>query len=180
MIKTSEIKNRLENIYKKNIFYLKKIDIENPLRDTFFLEKIEVKKRYPSTVLIKIFETEPAAILFKDKIKYLLDSSSNLIPFEDNINIKELPNIFGEGAEDKFIYFFEKLKKYKFPNNKIKNFYYFQIERWDVQLINNKIIKFPYNNIDDAIVKSVELLNREDFKNYNIIDLRIEDKIIVE
>jgi len=180
LIKTSEIKNKLQNIYKKNIFYLKKIDIENPLRDTFFLEKIEVKKRYPSTVLIKIFETKPAAILFKDKTKYLLDSSSNLIPFEDNINTKELPNIFGEGAEDKFIYFFEKLKKHKFPNNKINNFYYFQIGRWDVQLINRKIIKFPYNNIDDAIVKSVELLNREDFKNYNIIDLRIEDKIIVE
>jgi len=36
------------------------------------------------------------------------------------------------------------------------------------------------NNIDDAIQKSIELLEREDFKNYNIIDLRVDGKIIVE
>ena len=52
--------------------------------------------------------------------------------------------------------------------------------RWDLQLVNNKIIKFPHNNTDDAIIKSVELLNRKDFKNYNIIDLRIRGKIVVE
>ena len=49
-----------------------------------------------------------------------------------------------------------------------------------MQLANNKIIKFPENNIDDAIQKSIELLEREDFKNYNIIDLRVDGKIIVE
>ena len=46
--------------------------------------------------------------------------------------------------------------------------------------MNNKIIKLPDNNIDDAINKSIELLEREDFKNYNIIDLRVDGKIIVE
>ena len=42
------------------------------------------------------------------------------------------------------------------------------------------IIKLPYSNIDDAIVKSIDLMEREDFKNYNTIDLRIDGKIIVE
>ena len=72
------------------------------------------------------------------------------------------------------------LKKNKFPNKQIKNLYYFQIGRWDLQLLDNEIIKFPHNNTDEAIIKSVELLDREDFKNYDIIDLRIDDKIIVE
>ena len=49
-----------------------------------------------------------------------------------------------------------------------------------MQLVNNKIIKFPDNNIDGAIKKSIKLLEREDFKNYNIIDLRVDGKIIVE
>ena len=62
---------------------------------------------------------------------------------------------------------------------KIKNFYYFQIGRWDLQLLNNKIIKFPHKNSDEAIIKSVELLDHKDFKNYNIIDLRVDGKIIV-
>ena len=42
------------------------------------------------------------------------------------------------------------------------------------------MIKFPYNNIEEAIKKSIELLGRRDFEDYNIIDLRIDGKIIVE
>ena len=76
--------------------------------------------------------------------------------------------------------FFNQLENNHFPNRKIKNFYYFQIGRWDLQLLNDKIIKFPHNNVDDAIKKSIELLNRKDFENYNIIDLRVDGKIIVE
>ena len=82
--------------------------------------------------------------------------------------------------ENDFISFYNQLKKNNFPDKKIKNFYYFQIGRWDLQLLNNKIIKFPHNNTDDAIIKSIELLVDKDFKNYNIIDLRVDDKIIVE
>ena len=42
------------------------------------------------------------------------------------------------------------------------------------------MIKLPHDNIEDAIKKSIELLNRKDFQNYNIIDLRVDGKIIVE
>jgi len=34
--------------------------------------------------------------------------------------------------------------------------------------------------VEDAIKKSIELLDRDDFENYNIIDLRIHGKIVVE
>ena len=78
LIKEKEIIQKLGNVYKKNIFLLKKQDIEEPLRDINFFEKIEVKKKYPDKIVIKIFETVPLAILFKNKTKYFLDSSSNL------------------------------------------------------------------------------------------------------
>ena len=109
-----------------------------------------------------------------------MDSSSNLISFKNDINFNRLPRIFGEKSENNFIHFLNQLKKNNFPNKQIKNFYYFQIGRWDLQLLNNKIIKFPHNNTDDAIIKSIELLNHKNFKNYNIIDLRIDGKIIVK
>ena len=44
----------------------------------------------------------------------------------------------------------------------------------------NKVIKFPSDNIEQSIKKSIGLLDSEDFANYKIIDLRINDKIIVE
>ena len=180
LVKKSNIKEKLGQIYNKNIFLIERKDIEESLKEIDFLKKVEVKKKYPNTIIVKIFETKPVAILFKDKVKYLLDSSSNLILFKENMNFNHLPIIFGVGAENNFIYFFDQLKNNNFPNEKIKGFYYFQIGRWDLQLVNNKIIKLPYDGIDDAIKKSIELLDHKDFENYNIIDLRIDGKIIAD
>ena len=180
LIKKSKVYEKLGHIYNKNIFLIKRKDIEESLKEIDFLEKIEVKKKYPDTVIVKIFETIPVAILFKDKIKYLLDSSSNLVLFANNMDFDKLPIIFGEGAENNFTYFFDQLKNNNFPTKQIKKLYYFQIGRWDLQQTNDKIIKFPHNSTDEIIKKSVELLGRKDFENYNIIDLRIDGKIIVE
>ena len=180
LIKSSEIKEKLSTIYNRNIFSIKKKDIEEPLKEINFLEKVEVKKKYPNTIVVKIFETKPVAILYKNKAKYLLDSSSNLIFFENNMNFNQLPSVFGIGAENYFVYFFNQLENNNFPINNIKKFYFFQIGRWDLQLANDKMIKLPHDNIEDAIKKSIELLNRKDFQNYNIIDLRVDGKIIVE
>ena len=180
LIDKSEIKEKLSSVYKKSILFIKEKDIEEPLVEIDFLEKIEVKKKYPNTIIIKIIETKPVAIIFKNKVKYLLDSSSNLISYEDSANFNELPSVFGEDSEKNFMSFLNKLRKNNFPTKQINNFYYFHIGRWDIQFFKNKIIKFPHNNIDEAIIKAIELLNREDFKKYNIIDLRVDGKIIVE
>ena len=180
LINKIEIEEKLDAIYKENIFFIKREDIETPLKNIDFLEKIEVKKRYPNTLVLNIFETKPVAILFKNKAKYILDSSSNLILFKQDIGLNNLPGIFGEEAENNFVYFLNLLKKNNFPIKQIKNFYYFQIGRWDLQLANNKIVKLPHNNIKDAVIKSIELLDHKNFKSYNIIDLRIDGKIIVK
>ena len=180
LIKKEEMKENLSDIYNKNIFFVTRSDIETPLKQIDFLKSIEVKKKYPNTIIIKTFETKPIAIFFKNKHKYLLDSSSNLIKFKKNNKFSELPNIFGEEANFNFVFFLNQLKKNNFPINEVKNFYYFKIGRWDLQLFNETIIKLPYLNVNIAIKKSVELLNLKEFENYKIIDLRVRDKIIVE
>ena len=47
--------------------FIKRSDIEVPLKNIDFLEKIEVKKKYPNTVIVKIYETSPIAIIYKNK-----------------------------------------------------------------------------------------------------------------
>ena len=180
LVKNEEIDTKLYEIYNKNIFFVKKSDIEQPLNKINFLDKIEVKKKYPNTIIIKIFETEPVGILYKDNTKYFLDSSSKLVIFDENIYTNQIPNLFGNGAEKNFVNFLKKLKNNFFPYQQIKSLYYFQIGRWDLQLANNKLIKFPQYNIEEAIKESIKLLNHKDFENYNIIDLRVPGKIIVE
>jgi len=180
LIKKEEIKQELEHIYDKNIFFISKIDLEKPLKKVNFLNKINVRKKYPDTIVIKIFENKPIAILYKKNNKYILDDGSNLISYEDNNDLSILPIIYGDNDESNFTSFFKELKKNDFPTKKVKKYYFFQIGRWDLELQNNKIIKFPYKNIEEAIKKSVELLDRKDFVNYKSIDLRVDGKIIVE
>ena len=180
LVKKNNVYKKLDKMYNKSIFLIKRKDIEEALKTINFLEKIEVKKRYPDTIIVKIFETRPVGILFKDKKRYLFDSSSNLISIEKDEIFEGLPNIFGEEAEKHFVSFLNKLKNNNFPIKQINKFYYFKIGRWDLELINNKTIKFPYNISGDVIKKSIELLNDNDFKNYNTIDLRVDGKIIVE
>mgnify|MGYP000296550106 FL=1 len=181
LINKDTITKKLDKIYKKNILKIKKKDIENPLKDIDFLEKIQVKKKYPDTISIKVFETFPIAIITKKEKKYYLDSTSNLIVYSKDLNYyKKLPNIFGKDVENYFSEFLKKLKNNNFPYKKVKNYYYYEVGRWDLQLLDDKIIKFPDSKIITTIKKSIDLLNDNEFKNYNVIDLRIHDKIIVE
>jgi len=181
LINKDTITKKLDKIYKKNILKIKKKDIENPLKDIDFLEKIQVKKKYPDTISIKVFETFPIAIITKKEKKYYLDSTSNLIVYSKDLNYyKKLPNIFGKDVENYFSDFLNKLKNNDFPYKEIKNYYYYEVGRWDLQLSDDKVIKFPDSKTVVAIKKSIELLNDNEFKNYNVIDLRIHDKIIVE
>tara|TARA_B100000029_G_C17518127_1_gene938870 strand:+ start:899 stop:1582 length:684 start_codon:yes stop_codon:yes gene_type:complete len=180
LVKENEIKEKLNKIYQENIFLVDSQDIEKPLKEIDFLDKIEVKKKYPNTIIVKIYETKPLAILFRDKKKYIIDSSSSLISLKQKKNFDELPTVFGKNAENYFEDFFQRLKKNNFPEKKIRNFYYFPIGRWDLQLVNDKVIKLPSSKVDDAIIKAIELLDRKDFENYNTIDLRVNGKIIVE
>ena len=180
LVNKDKIIKNLNNILNKNIFLIREKEIKDPLKKINFLEKVDVKKIYPNKILIKVYETKPLAILLKNKKKFIIDSSSNLVSTNKKDNLNDLPRIFGEDAENNFIYFVNQLKKNNFPLQQIETYYYFQIGRWDIQFVNGKMIKLPYDNIDDAILKSIKLLEDKDFKNYNIIDLRVDRKIIVE
>ncbi len=180
-INKSDIEIKLNKIYGKNIFFIKTKDIENIVKNIAFLNTVEVKKKYPNTLIIKIFETEPVAIILKNNEYFLLDSSSNLITIKrDSIEINNYPHLFGKDSEIYFINFLDLLKENNFPINKIKNYYYFQIGRWDLELKNNLLIKLPDDKAKVAIKKLIKLFSHENFKNYQVIDLRINDRMIVK
>ena len=180
LIKEEDILSKINLLYGKNIFLIKGKDIKKSLENLNFLKKIEVKKKYPDTIIVKIFETKPVGILFKDKKQYLLDSSSNLIEIGKKKDFAELPSIIGDDGEKNIINFLDQLEKNNFPTKNIKNFFYFKIGRWDLELSDSRLIKLPYNVNSSIIKKTIDLLSRKDFQKYKIIDLRIDGKIIVE
>ena len=85
--------------------------------------------------------------------------------------IKRISKIISEQRDDvqSLNYIEQKFNQIKKPSHKII---------YDIE--DNVFIKLPNEKILDAIQKSIELLNRKDFEKYNVIDLRIHDKIVVE
>ena len=178
----AEIKEQLQNVYGKNIFFIVKKDLLKSLISNNFIKEIEIKKKYPSTIKVKIYEEEPVAILNKKEKKFFICKSKKLIPYDSSIDMKLeiLPSVFGENSEFHLPNFMHDLTNRGFPVQKIKKFYFFKIERWDVELINNQVIKFPFENTVEAIDLSIKLLKKEDFKKYKVIDLRINGKIVTD
>ena len=97
-----------------------------------------------------------------------------------NLINKNLPYVFGVDAEIQFSKFNKILKENGFPINLIKNYYFFKINRWDLHLLNQKIIRFPPNELNQSVKKAVSLLQKDEFKKFNVIDLRINGKMIVQ
>jgi cell division septal protein FtsQ len=98
----------------------------------------------------------------------------------DHLNDQNLPNVYGKDAEYYFNNFQKLLKLNNFNLNIISSYYFFQINRWDLVTNDQKIIKFPSKGLEEAIKVAKKLLNNKDFDKYSVIDLRINNKIIIQ
>ena len=73
LISANTIDEKMNKIYGKNILFIKRKDIQSLLSSIDFLKKIEVRKKYPDTIIIKVYETKLVAVLYKKDQKYLLE-----------------------------------------------------------------------------------------------------------
>ena len=60
----------------------------------------------------------------------------------------------------------------------IKNLYYFQTNRWDIELNDNLIIKLPKKNLDNSLNIAFDIFKNDNFNKLRQIDLRIKNQII--
>ncbi len=73
LLSEKDIKKSLSSIYDKNLLFLKNKEIEEMIIQNSFIDSFNIKKKYPNTLKIKIFEKKPIAILFNQKKKILLE-----------------------------------------------------------------------------------------------------------
>ena len=167
-------------MYGQSIFKLNTDEIKTELFKFNLIKSIKIKKYYPNKIEINLDEVEFVAIIVKNNTKYFLADNQNLVLFNGDLNIKRLPKLYGINAEKFFLNFKKKLENNNFNLNLIENYYYFQINRWDLYLKNNLIIKFPTENVEQSILLVKKLIDNKEFLNSTIIDLRIKEKMIIK
>ena len=174
----SKLKSDLNFLVNSSLFFLNKEKIVETITKHDFILNIQLKKKYPNTLKILITEKIPVATQIINKKKFYITQNNERINFIDLKIYEDLPTIFGKHKN--FNIFFDNLKKNNFKINKIKSFYYFDIGRWDIILVNEKVIKLPEKNYLNLLSKINLMLNNKNFSQYKIFDFRIKDQLILQ
>ena len=178
LLEEKDIREQLNPIYNKSLFNLKNSEIETELIKNSFIEAFDIKKKYPDTLKIRIFEKKPIAILLKEKNKYYLSDRIELIEFKKIKKFKDLPYIIGDQKSFKSLY--DGLKKINFPINSVKKFTLYDSKRWDLETEDKKIIKLPPENFIKSLENYLNFKKRDDFNEYKVFDYRIKNQLILK
>jgi cell division protein FtsQ len=163
---------KIENFNLNNIFLINKIDLKDKIESNTLVENYSVFKIYPSSLDINIKKTKFLAKINKNGQIFYIGSNGKLIK-NSSLN-NELPFIFGNPEVFEFFKIKEIIDKSKISYTKIKNLYFFPSKRWDLELIDNTIIKLPNDNINLALNLAIEFLDEN-----KLIDARIKNQIIL-
>ena len=175
--KNLEIQNDLNSFFYQNIFLLEKEEINKTINKHNIIEEYNVKKIYPSTLNIEI---KPAKFLAKitNYKNLIVGSNGKLISVEQNDII--LPYIFGEFNSKKFLEFVQHIKLSEFNFTEFKAVYFIPSNRWDIVTIDDVLIKLPEKNVSKSLHKAHKIIVSTQFRDKDIIDLRIKNHLIIK
>ena len=169
------ITNELNNLLYENILLVAKNEIQKVISKYNVIEEYSIKKIYPSTINISIKPTKFVARLSNND--QLVGANGKLI--EDKENSEILPYIFGEFNSQNFLKFKKDIARSKFTFTKFKTLYFFPSNRWDILTYDDILIRLPQDNIFKSLNLAYKIINSDDFKNKNLIDLRINNHLII-
>ena len=178
LLKDKDIKNSLIPFYNKNLIFLNNNEFKKVLMQNSFIESFNIKKKYPSTLKVKIFEKKPIVILQNKKNKFYLSEKIDLIEFKNFPNYQNLPYVLGN--KDDFKIFYNNLKKINFPLDIVQKYTFYEINRWDLETKNNQVIKLPSKNYTKSLENFLNLKSKNDFEKYKLFDYRISNQLILK
>ena len=175
-IDNAKIFDQLNNLLYKNILLVRQEEILRVINNYNIIEEYNIKKIYPSTIDINIKPTKFVARLSSNE--KLVGANGKLI--EDKENSSSLPYIFGKFNSEHFLIFKKDIAQSKFTFTKFKTLYFFPSNRWDILTNDNILIKLPQNNILESLNLAYKIISSNDFKDKNLIDLRVNNQLIIK
>lgn len=96
-----DIMNKLETLKEKNIVYINTKEIEKILGKDARINKISIRKIYPSKIIIDLEEKKPYVYVKKGDELFLADKDLNLFGYIFEIDPKNIPIVVCNNEEEK-------------------------------------------------------------------------------
>ena len=172
-----KLENDLNFLKISNLFFVDKNKIVEIINSNSLVEKYSVFIRYPSTLNIKIIQTEFLAQIKKDGEYFLLGSNGKLI--KNKKPQKNIPFIFGDLNNISFFELKNAIDETKFRYQKIKNLYFFKSGRWDIETVDGILIRLPKKELKKSLQLFIDVLAQNKDLKINKIDLRQFNQIVL-
>ena len=172
-----KILENLKFLQNNNIFFINKKKISDLMNSNNLIERYSIIKKYPSTIELRVTETNYLALVNKEGKKFFFGSNGKLI--DAKYNKKEIPIIYGNFKNSEFLELKKILDFFKFDFGNINNFFYFPSGRWDIEMKSGILIKLPRERLKESIELSLDILKSEKSDNLKILDLRQNNLIII-
>ena len=165
-------------LYNKNLIFMNSFELKKIIDKKSFIKKLEIKKIFPDKLVIKVFEKEPIAILIdKYQKKFYLGRKIDLIEYRKIQKYENLPVV--EGEQNNFKILYNNLIKINFPTEQILNYRHFKLNRWDIEMMDEKILKLPTKNYTKSLINFMSIKDKTNFEKYKIFDYRLNNQLIL-
>jgi len=173
------LEKNLEIFLNKNIFLISKDEIVKRLKTNSFLDNYNIVKVLPSKLLVNVKKTEFVGKTILNGEKFYIGKNGKLTKtflVEKEYN---LPQVFGNFQVNDFLKLQNILNINSFNLKKIKKYYYYKSNRWDIENNNKIVLMLPSNNIEQSLKNYRSFLKKKKIVPGQLIDLRMKNKIII-
>jgi len=173
------LEKNLEIFLNKNIFLISRDEIVKRLKTNSFLDNYNIVKVLPSKLLVNVKKTEFVGKTILNGEKFYIGKNGKLTKtflVEKEYN---LPQVFGNFQVNDFLKLQNILNVNSFNLKKIKKYYYYKSNRWDIENNNKIVLMLPSNNLEQSLKNYRSLLKKKKIVPGQLIDLRMKNKIII-
>ena len=173
------LQKNLHIFINKNIFLINREEVLEVLKNNSFLDSYKIIKVYPSIIMVNAKKTDFMGVTIIDGKKFYVGKNGKFT--EASLVEKEydLPQVFGVFKVSEFLNLQKLLNINGFNLNKIKKYYYYKSNRWDIENNESVILKLPSQDIENSLKNYRSLLKSNKIIKSKLIDLRIKNKIIL-
>tara|TARA_B100001741_G_C16516276_1_gene582383 strand:- start:223 stop:918 length:696 start_codon:yes stop_codon:yes gene_type:complete len=172
------LEKNLKIFINKNIFLISKEEIEKILKNNSFIDTYKIAKVFPEDLLVNVTKTQFVGKTILDGEKFYIGKNGKLTKISLVTKEYNLPQVFGKFKVNELLKLQETLNANEFNLDKIKKYYYFKSERWDIESNDEVILRLPSENIEKSLKYYRALMKSNKIIKSQLIDLRIKNKII--